>query len=517
MDDGITSDKIIKIAIGVFALIIVIVFVSLLLGTKKEPTTTEVQNIVLSRETLTMTVGSTYTLSAVVSPSTAINKNVTYMSNNSSVATVGQNGTIYAYSVGEARITAMTSNGKQDQCTIKVIEDTIPVTSIEIETDDVTLVEGESTTLKLVVQPNNTTDHNYTWTSSDTSVVTVDSNGMISAKKPGTALITVMTKNKKIAICDVEVKPKVTSLKLDKKEAKMSVGDTLTLKATIAPAGSTATVEWNSSNPSVASVNSNGKVTAKGAGTVTITAKAGTFTATCKITVKIVSTSDIYTFKYVEDQMSKPLIRCNTYTAEDRVRLQDQLKRAIEKVGYGTRAGVVEAARFLVGGLDYRIPYMGPKTREVDPTGQLGMYNRVGLNIGNSSGWGCRVSGMTQGMDCNNFVIWAFRQNGMSIYDYYSSKNTYPSTEAVNRIRPGDLMLSPCYSSCRFDDHSFSHVGIVIGVEEDKIYVAESTTGTINSIVITILYKNNMPTKYKFATVRLYDYPSEGKLTDMWD
>ena len=64
----------------------------------------------------------------------------------------------------------------------------------------------------------------------------------------------------------------------------------------------------------------------------------------------------------------------------------------------------------------------------------------------------------------------------------------------------------------------FSHVGIVIGITSDKIYVAESTTGTINSIVITVLDKSNMPTGYKFSVVRIYNkYPSDGKLTDMWD
>ena len=517
MNFEVDSGKILKIVVGVLALIVLVLIISSCTSKEEVPKVSEVQSVILDRKTLNMNPGETYTLRAIISPSNAVNQVVTYSSNNTYVATVDNNGFVRALNPGEARMTVLTPNGKQDQCVITVVEEKIPVTSLSLDQDDVILTEGESMTLKLTVEPSNTTDHNYTWTSSDASVATVDSSGKVVAKKAGSTLITVMSENKKMAICDIEVKEKVTKITIDKKEATTSVGNKVTLKAILEPIDSKAEVTWSSSDTSIATVNA-GVVTGVKSGEVTITAKAGALSATSKIKVKIVTTSDIYTFKYVQNQMDKPLIGCNTYTASDRAKLEDQLARAVERVGYGTRAGVVEAARFLVGALDYRIPYLGPKKAEVDPERILGMYSKKGLNIGHNRGWGCYVYGWRQGMDCTNFVSWAFKQNGLSLNDVYSTHNTFDSTSAVSRIRPGDLMLSPCYNSCRFEGTHFSHVGIVIGVTSDKIYVAESTTGTINSIVITVLEKNNMPTRYKFATVRIYDkYPAEGKLTDMWD
>ena len=86
---------------------------------------------------------------------------------------------------------------------------------------------------------------------------------------------------------------------------------------------------------------------------------------------------------------------CNTYTAQDKATLDAKLKQVVAEAGRGTRAGVVAAARFLVGGLDYKVPYLGPKTVNT----ALGRYKKVGLNIGQDGAWGCSVSGWKQGMD----------------------------------------------------------------------------------------------------------------------
>ena len=508
------SSKLFKIVAGAICFIILAIVVAILIPSKPGTQVYEVQSVILTQRSLSLNPGDSYPLTVIVSPSNATNKSVTYSSNNSYVASVNSNGYVTANNVGEARITVYTVNGKQDQCLVTVVEEKIPVTSITLDHDDITLTEGESISLNLTVEPSNTTDHNYTWTSSDPTVATVN-NGKVTALKSGTTLITVMTENKKIAICDVEVIGKVTGITLDESSKTITINDKLTLNAKLLPAGSSAKITWTSSDPTVATV-SGGVVNAVGVGTTTITAKAGNFSASAKINVKIVTTSDIYTFKYVKNQLDKPVIRCKTYSAEDRVVLEDKLARAVEKVGYGTRAGVVEAARFLVGGLDYRIEYMGTKSVAKDPSRDVGRYNKKGLNIGNSRGWGCQVSGFTQGMDCTNFVQWAFTNGGVKLGSAYSTNNTYPSTQVADKIKPGDLMLSPCYSSCRFED-KFSHVGIVIGVDDSNLYIAESTTGNINSIVISVYDKHNLPTKNKFSVAKLFNYPAEGKLTNMWD
>ncbi len=514
MDFEMDSNKIFKIAGGVLILIVVILFIILLIPSKKKTNNYEVQNVILDKRSLSMNPGDSYTLNATISPSNATNQSLNYMSNNDYVATVDNFGRIKANNPGEATITVITANGKQDNCVVNVIEEKIPVTSIVIEEENITLIEGESVTLKLKVEPSNTTEHSFIWTSDSPSVAAVV-DGKVTALKAGNALITVITDNKKIAICNIEVLEKVSSITLDITEKTISVGDSLQVNAKLLPLGTNAEVSWTSTNPQVATV-TKGLIKAIGVGETTIIASSGKVKSEAKIKVKIISTSDIYTFKYVENQMDKPLMKCKTYTEADRIKLDDQLKRAIEKVGYGTRAGVVEAARFIVGGLDYRIPYLGPKSKEVDPDRVLGMYNKKGLNIGKSGAWGCRVNGWTQGMDCTNFVKWAFKNGGVELKGVYSNTNTHPSREVAAKIKPGDLMLSPCYSSCRFD-YDYSHVGIVIGVSDKNIYVAEATTGNINSIVISVWDKNNMPAKNKFAVAKLYNYAEDGKLTDMWD
>lgn len=68
----------------------------------------------------------------------------------------------------------------------------------------------------------------------------------------------------------------------------------------------------------------------------------------------------LYHFKY-DEMNTKEFMSCNSYTLNDKILLEDKLQKSIMMVGYGTRAGVVEAARFIVGGLEYKIPYLGPK------------------------------------------------------------------------------------------------------------------------------------------------------------
>lgn len=151
---------------------------------------------------------------------------------------------------------------------------------------------GDSETLTATVTPSNATDKTVTWSSSKTTVATVSSSGVVTAKAVGTATITVTTNDgAKTATCAVTVKAAtvfVTGVSLNKSSLSMTVGDTETLTATVTPSNATdKSVTWASSKTSVATVSSNGVVTAKSAGTATITVKTtdGSKTATCSVTV----------------------------------------------------------------------------------------------------------------------------------------------------------------------------------------------------------------------------------------
>ena len=227
------------------------------------------------------------------------------------------------------------------------------------------------------------------------------------------------------------------------------------------------------------------------------------YTVNCNIEDKLV-----YHFKYDENN-TKEFIKCNSYTANDRMVLEAKLKQVISEAGYGTRAGVVAAARFLVGALDYKIPYLGPKKVNVE----LGRYKNVGLNIGKNNGWGCSVSGYTQGMDCTNFVIWAFYQNGINIVPYSTTHS--PVRSVINQVKVGDLLYTPCSGECK-NDAGLSHVGIIIGIDDLYIYVAEATTGNINAIVVSKWEKYNMPNSGKFSLVHFSNFDNDGNITNMW-
>ena len=226
------------------------------------------------------------------------------------------------------------------------------------------------------------------------------------------------------------------------------------------------------------------------------------YTLNCSISDKLV-----YHFKYDENN-TKPFMECGTYTEFDRIKLNVKLKEAVNQAGYGTRAGVVEAARFLVGALDYKVPYLGQKS----VNSSLGVYDVVGLNIGQSGAWGCRISGWVQGMDCTHFVNWAFVQNGMRTPSYSSTYSNIK--EAVTKAKVGDFFYKKCSSEC-INDSGLSHIGMVIGIDSKNFYVAEATTGNINAIVVTKLEKNSIE-KSKFDYIHYTKYNSEGNVTNMW-
>jgi len=221
---------------------------------------------------------------------------------------------------------------------------------------------------------------------------------------------------------------------------------------------------------------------------------------------------EYYSFK---KDNSRPIIKCDSYTEAQKKDLELKLASAINDAGYGTRAGVVEAARFLVGGLDYRIPYLSPKSKEIDPDGILGHYDQKGFNIANSNGWGCNVKGLIQGIDSIDFVKWALINAGVSLEDLSSDNNIYKTSEVINKINVGDMLITPCNNNCN-NGNKFSNIGIIIGLDNSKIYVAEVSSLNDNSTVITELIKNKIPKTGNFSNIKLYNYSSNGNITKMW-
>lgn len=163
---------------------------------------------------------------------------------------------------------------------------TIEVSGISLNKTSLSLVTGGTETLSATVTPSNATNKTITWSSSNTSVATV-SNGKVTAVGAGTATITAKAGSKS-ATCSITIKNpvvEVSGISLNSVSISLVPGETETLTATVTPSNATnKTVTWSSSNTKVATI-SNGKVTAVAVGTATITAKSGSKSVTCSVTV----------------------------------------------------------------------------------------------------------------------------------------------------------------------------------------------------------------------------------------
>ena len=258
------------------------------------PPVVSVTGVTLNKATITLLVGGSETLTATVAPKDAANKKVAWKSSDAAVATVDANGKVTGVKAGEATITVTTEDGgKTATCKVTVSDKEIDVTGVTLNKTVLSLETGASETLTATVTPEDATNKNVTWKSSDESVATVDASGKVTGVKAGEATITVTTEDGgKTATCKVTVSNKevnVTGVTLNKSTLSLNVGASETLTATIAPADATnQNVTWKSSDAAVATVDANGKVTGVKAGTatITVTTEDGGKTATCAVTVK---------------------------------------------------------------------------------------------------------------------------------------------------------------------------------------------------------------------------------------
>ncbi len=256
--------------------------------------TTPVTSVTLDKNTLMLKIGDPdVTLTPTVAPTDATIKDIVWTSSDSSISTVDASGKVHAVAVGTVTITA---TSKQDSTKLARCIVTVPVVvkGISLNSTSLTLKYGTTATLTPVLTPTNATIKTVTWSSSDTSIVTVSSDGVLKPVADGTATITVTsTDGGYTATCAVTVIHAVTGVTLDKTSFMLKIGDAdVTLNPTVAPTNATIKdIVWTSSNPSIATVDASGKVHAVAAGTVTITAASkqdSTKVAKCTVTVPVV-------------------------------------------------------------------------------------------------------------------------------------------------------------------------------------------------------------------------------------
>lgn len=227
-----------------------------------------------------------------------------WTSSDESVATVDETGTVTAVAAGEAEITATVKDTEmQDVCVI-----TVKVSAKELkvpDTLDVKLNDTDEAAIEAKCEPKDASNISFDFASSDEEVATVDKDGKVKVLKAGECDITttLMQDGEKVTEKTTHVKAfyEVESITLDSNEGKLTVGNSHTIKAAVAPeeVAAKTTIEWSSSNEKVATVDSNGKVTAVSSGNATITATAGEESANYEVTVeqpkKVTTSNKTYT------------------------------------------------------------------------------------------------------------------------------------------------------------------------------------------------------------------------------
>ncbi len=245
----------------------------------------KVTNITLSKTQTTLFVGGTETLTKTLTPADPTDASVSWSSSNPTVATVDTNGKITAKAAGTATITCTAKGGdnKSAACTVTVrtaVSD-VSLTYIDngqiknIKNSNLTIAKPTSGTFALIgsVLPNNAFNTGLTWSSSNTSVATVNAQGLVTVKAAGKTVITATAKGdaSKKASCTVNIRLQASSIAIDKKTANVQVGKTVKLNATVSPTGATdKSVTWVSSGLQVATVDSKGNVKGVHPGTTTI-------------------------------------------------------------------------------------------------------------------------------------------------------------------------------------------------------------------------------------------------------
>ena len=241
--------------------------------------------------------GDTQQLTLNIQPSNASIKGVYWRSGDPDIVSVSQDGVITGLKSGSTVIYADLSDSDlathtealNPYCWVTV---NVPVTGISLPQSHVTLEVGEEMAASPIFSPADTTYTAYYYGSSNKNVLDIVGGGVLRAVAPGTATLTVSTYDRKYsATCTVTVvaaKVEVTGVAVSKSSLSIENGTSAQLSASVYPSNaSNKNVSWRSSNSSVVSVDSNGKITAKSVGTATITVKTadGGYESSCTVTV----------------------------------------------------------------------------------------------------------------------------------------------------------------------------------------------------------------------------------------
>lgn len=332
----------------------------------------KVEEISLDKSLIELKEEDTIKLDVTITPESATNKNIIWTSSNEKVSTVDNKGNVKALKAGEVIIKVATEDGQKfAECRIVIKDEKeeklepkpeepkeIKVEKVFLDRSLIELEEEDTIKLNTTITPDNATNKNVIWTSSDEKIATIDNEGNIKALKSGEVVIKVATEDgQKFAECKVVVKDekeekpepkpevpnkvKVEKVFLDKSLIELKEEDTIKLNVTITPDNAiNKNVIWTSSDKNIATVDNEGNIKALKAGEVVIkvaTEDRQKF-AECRIVIK--------DEKEVDPNSDKKKIKIKNLTTDKELKLGSDAKITIKATNNTNEA---EDAALIVG------------------------------------------------------------------------------------------------------------------------------------------------------------------------
>ena len=239
---------------------------------------TRVKKVTITTKKSSMVVGQNYTIKTSVSPSKTTNKKLKYTSSNKKVATISSSGKIKALKKGTTTIKVASTDGskKSTKFSLKVVTGVSKI----VASQNVTVAVGKTKSIAYKISPTSAANKSVSFSTSNSTLASVSSKGIVKGKKAGTVKIYVKSKDGSNKKATVYVKvattiQKVTMLQVSANTQHMLAGDREKISVAITPTNATnKTVSYTSSNQAVATVDTKGYIKAIAPGTVAITIKA---------------------------------------------------------------------------------------------------------------------------------------------------------------------------------------------------------------------------------------------------
>jgi uncharacterized protein YjdB len=248
-----------------------------------------VTNITVSPLSISLVVGDRGQITATIQPVGAINTGILWDSLNQGVATVNSTGLVTAVSVGSTYITAI-SAGDSTKRTAVLVNVTAPVMQITLNKQSLNLIVSQTEVLTMTITPTTVVNKNVEWSSSDSSIASVNSTGTVTGVGNGTAIISVRShQGNLVATCIVTITTPVQTLTISRNKLTLIVGKGIQLFYSFYPQSSTnPRVIWTISNSKIIQISNSGYVSALSAGTAIITATSienKSLYSSCQVTV----------------------------------------------------------------------------------------------------------------------------------------------------------------------------------------------------------------------------------------